>query len=88
MEAIEVKFYGMVQGVGFRAHVRKRALELGIKGYVKNCDDGSVEAIFEGDDEMVSIMLAYCKKIPMSDVTLVETKNLDNIKYNEFTIEI
>ena len=38
-------FYGFVQGIGFRSHVRDKAVKLNITGWVKNLDDGSVEAM-------------------------------------------
>ena len=50
---------GSVQGVFFRAHIEKLALELHINGWVKNTDDG-VEATFEGEDESIKSMLEFC----------------------------
>ena len=40
---------GRVQGVFFRHHTQEMAVRLGLKGWVKNRQDGSVEAVFEGD---------------------------------------
>lgn len=45
---MHAKFYGKVQGVGMRAHVRSLAMELSLKGCVKNCPDGSVEVVAQG----------------------------------------
>jgi len=50
-ESVETRLwrvYGRVQGVGFRAFVRRRALELGISGYARNMPDGSVEVLARG----------------------------------------
>lgn len=47
--AIAFRVSGRVQGVGFRAFVRKSALQLGLKGWVKNNADGSVSGHAEGD---------------------------------------
>jgi acylphosphatase len=44
-----VVFRGRVQGVYFRAHCHEKAGELGLRGYVRNVRDGSVEAVFEGE---------------------------------------
>ena len=41
-----VSVLGRVQGVGFRYMVNAQALRMNLKGYVKNCFDGSVEAVF------------------------------------------
>ncbi|RLD14334.1 MAG: acylphosphatase [Caldiserica bacterium] len=65
---IEVKIYGIVQGVGFRFYAQFRALELGIKGYVKNNFDGSVTFVGEGDEEDLKKMVEYLKKGPTGAV--------------------
>ena len=41
---------GLVQGVFFRQFIKEQADKLGICGYVRNLDDGRVEAVVEGDD--------------------------------------
>lgn len=48
-----VRFRGRVQGVYFRAHCEQKARELGLRGYVRNLRDGTVEAIFEGEREII-----------------------------------
>ena len=55
---------GFVQGVGFRYFIEKRAKELGLTGWVRNTEDGHVEAIFQGQKEEVDKMIAACKKGP------------------------
>jgi acylphosphatase len=55
---------GMVQGVFFRAETRDRARSLGLGGWVHNRSDGSVEAVFEGDDERVDSMVEWCRRGP------------------------
>ncbi len=47
---------GRVQGVGFRFFVQDHASVEGVHGYVRNLDDGRVEAVIEGDEEAVTRM--------------------------------
>ena len=56
-----VFFSGKVQGVYFRAHTEKKARSLGIRGWVRNVDDGRVEAVFEGPKEVVEETIEYCR---------------------------
>ena len=51
---------GRVQGVYYRGTTRERATELGVDGWVKNLDDGRVEAVFEGEADAVEAMVDYC----------------------------
>ncbi len=55
---------GFVQGVFFRAHTHERALGLGIKGWVRNRPDGTVEAVFEGERDKVEEIIGWCNKGP------------------------
>ena len=55
---------GRVQGVFFRAETRDRARSLGLGGWVRNNGDGSVEAVFEGDEERVESMVEWCGRGP------------------------
>jgi acylphosphatase len=61
---VRVRVRGRVQGVFFRAEARARAESLGVNGWVRNADDGSVEAVFEGDDEQVESLLEWCRRGP------------------------
>ncbi|TYL43426.1 acylphosphatase [Dickeya sp. ws52] len=54
--------YGMVQGVGFRYHTQLQARQLGVWGYVRNCDDGSVEVVASGDHQAVEQLMAWLKQ--------------------------
>ena len=55
--AKHVQVSGRVQGVFFRAWTRDEANALGVSGWVRNCDDGSVEAHVEGEEEAVEQLL-------------------------------
>ena len=61
-----VMIRGRVQGVGYRAWVDHEARRLGLQGWVRNRRDGSVEAVFEGEEKTVTDMIASCTKGPPS----------------------
>lgn len=56
---VHIIIKGKVQGVFFRAAIEEKAKEFHIKGWVKNSND-DVEALFEGEDEAIKDMLAFC----------------------------
>lgn len=56
---IHVKVEGRVQGVFFRDYTRRKAMELGLTGWVKNCSDGSVETLLCGEEANVQMMLHW-----------------------------
>ena len=58
--------HGRVQGVGFRYHVRQRAVELGLVGSVRNRWDGSVEVMAEGTRRKLEELLAFLREGPPS----------------------
>jgi acylphosphatase len=63
----------MVQGVFFRVAARDRARSLGVAGWIQNRPDGSVEAVFEGEDDPVDSMIDWCRRGPSgADVQDVE----------------
>jgi len=75
MKRIHVKIFGKVQGVGFRFSTKMMAKTLGIKGWIRNCEDGSVEAVFEGKESSVEKILEWCKRgPPLARVDGVEVK--------------
>jgi acylphosphatase len=61
---VRVRVRGRVQGVFFRAEAHARAESLGVAGWIRNAADGSVEAVFEGDDEQVESMVEWCRRGP------------------------
>ena len=64
---------GRVQGVFFRFETRRLARSLRVSGWVKNCGDGRLEAVFEGDEENVNEMVEFCRRGPSgARVTNVE----------------
>jgi acylphosphatase len=65
--------HGNVQGVFFRDSARREAEKVGVAGWIANNSDGTVEAVFEGDDDQVEAMLGFCREGPgRADVERVE----------------
>jgi acylphosphatase len=73
---VSVIITGRVQGVSYRAWTQAEARARGLSGFVRNRDDGSVEALFRGPPEAVDHMVARCRSGPpgaqVSDVTMCE----------------
>ena len=66
--------HGRVQGVGFRWAVARAADARGVAGWVRNRVDGTVEAVFEGDETAVESLVRFCGDGPRgAGVTRVET---------------
>jgi acylphosphatase len=64
LKRAKVIIQGSVQGVFFRVEARDRARSLGLAGWVRNVPDGTVEAVFEGEDERVESMVEWCNRGP------------------------
>jgi acetyl esterase/lipase len=64
MRRVHVRIFGRVQGVGFRAFTLEQAQKLGLGGHVRNCDDGSVEAVIEGPADAVTRLLEHLGRGP------------------------
>ena len=56
------RFYGHVQGVGFRYRAKHAAEQLGVTGFVRNRYDGSVEMEAEGPEEQLDCLIALIEK--------------------------
>ena len=61
---VRVEINGRVQGVWYRAWTEREASARGLGGWVRNCRDGSVEAVFSGPPEIVDEMLLACRSGP------------------------
>ncbi|MBN1896892.1 MAG: acylphosphatase [Candidatus Aenigmarchaeota archaeon] len=76
---MQVRFHllisGSVQGVGFRSAVHDMARELNVNGWVRNREDGKVEAVFEGSRFSVLEIVDFCRKGPAcAEVDDIEVK--------------
>lgn len=79
---------GRVQGVGFRSFVQLQAQKLGVCGWVKNNQEGTVEAVLEGEQEAIEHIITACKDGSMSaNVEHINTKEEAYTgEFNEFRI--
>jgi acylphosphatase len=62
---VRVFVEGRVQGVSFRYYTWQEAVRLGLSGWVRNLDDGRVEAVYEGPRAQVEEMLAWTRRGPI-----------------------
>jgi len=70
-----VVIHGRVQGVMFRHNMAKIAEKANVKGWVRNNPDGSVEAVFEGEEEDIEKVINWCRKGPIgSKIEKAEVK--------------
>ncbi|MCV0370097.1 acylphosphatase [Filomicrobium sp.] len=84
---VHVRIEGRVQGVGFRAWVERRALTLGLSGWVRNRYDGAVEAVLHGPPRQVADMLRACEEGPRaSRVTRVDVREESGEAYSGFEV--
>jgi acylphosphatase len=76
MKTVHLLIIGKVQGVFYRATANKKALSLGLKGWVKNTSEGNVEAMVYGHEDDVSAFVNWSKIGPnnarVKDVTVTE----------------
>jgi acylphosphatase len=86
---LHIVIEGIVQGVFYRASTIEGSSKLGLTGWVKNCSDGRVEAVFEGDTDKIDQIIEWCKKGPPGAVV----RNVEIIweqatgDYDSFTIK-
>ena len=79
---------GLVQGVGFRAFVKREADGFNLKGFVKNLDDGSVEICAIGKKEILQKFIEILKKkfnAQLYEISIEYRKTQK--KYDGFNIE-
>jgi acylphosphatase len=76
---IHLRTEGRVQGVGYRAFVEVNAAELSIVGWVRNRNDGSVEAVFQGNPDNVAKMIDRCRQGPPAAVVTNVTVRSEDV---------
>ena len=73
---------GHVQGVFFRQNAYEKAVALGVKGWVRNCEDGTVECKVCGEPPLVELMCEWLKVGPPA--ASVENFKLEDIPLEEY----
>ena len=64
MKSVHLIVSGKVQGVFFRSNTGRKAAELGLAGYARNLEDGTVEVAVEGDEGKVQELIEFIRKNP------------------------
>ncbi len=85
---VRVRIYGKVQGVFYRLSTQKAAQKAGVTGWVRNMSDGSVEAVFEGNQATVDSVLEWCHDGPDRahvERVIIQNEPYSN-QYNDFTV--
>ncbi|MBI2646876.1 acylphosphatase [Candidatus Woesearchaeota archaeon] len=76
MKCVHLIVSGRVQGVFFRDNTRRKANELGLRGYVKNLLDGTVKVVAEGKEEKINEIIEFIRKGPgIASVTGIQVKH-------------
>lgn len=74
--ARRARVHGRVQGVWFRASTAEQARALGLGGYARNLDDGTVEVFAVGTDAAVRALMTWLAKgPPMAEVSTVQVED-------------
>jgi len=80
-------FSGKVQNVGFRYETYQLANSIGLKGWVKNKVDGTVESEIQGENDKIAFLISHMKSLKRGRVTDVKIKEIDLID-NDNSFEI
>jgi acylphosphatase len=88
MRTAHLIIQGKVQGVFYRASAKKMADKLNVKGWIRNTEEGDVEALVAGDEAVLQQFISWCKEGPqgahVTDVIVTPTKDMALI---DFTIK-
>ena len=86
-KCLQITVKGKVQGVSYRAATKAVADQLGVRGYIKNLDNGDVFMEAEADKLTMDMFLDWCREGPeKADITLVDTHEAEIKNYRNFEI--
>ena len=84
---VHVEVSGQVQGVFFRDACSREAARHDVAGWVRNTEGGTVEAEFEGADDAVDAMVAWCRQgTPRASVERVDVQQVDDTGESGFEV--
>ena len=87
MKCVHLVVSGRVQGVFFRDNTRRKAIELGLKGYAKNLPDGNVEVVAEGKEDKLKELIEFIKNGPgISRVENIQITHKEPENFKNFEI--
>lgn len=87
MKCVHLIVSGRVQGVFLRDNTRRKAIELGLKGYAKNLADGTVEVVAQGEQEKIDKLVDFIKKGPgVAEVEGMKIKHKEPENFKTFEI--
>jgi acylphosphatase len=85
--AVRLRIRGIVHGVSFRSSMAQVASNLGVRGWVRNLPDGSVEAFLEGDERNVKRVLEWARTgPPRARVDRLEVEQASTRNHRDFRI--
>ncbi|MDD5193959.1 MAG: acylphosphatase [Candidatus Nanoarchaeia archaeon] len=83
MKTLRVYISGAVQGLFFRKFLEEQANRIGVRGFVRNLEDGRVEIVIEGREDKVNEMLKACQGEGYSHANVKDIK-IEELKYQGF----
>ena len=87
MKTVHLLIKGKVQGVFFRATAKEVADKIGVKGWIKNTDEGDVEAVVTGSGQQLQEFVSWCKQGPRrADVSEVISTEQEETRFKDFSV--
>ena len=86
-KTIKINITGIVQNVGFRFFIQKKALCFNLGGYVRNNNNGSVDILLQGNSISIQTFLSFITKKSPGRIDNISTEDMKtDIKYKGFDI--